>query len=165
MAFGLGYWLNPRTMKHFPVSTHEQWIYDADNAKAIGLADMYYEELRRHPASDADAIRTIACRGGLVRIRDHGNKTAVQFFCERYKVRNMLWAIQIFFDDIKANKFTELFIHNLADNDSTTISLDDMRQRLQNDEPVLREEISKVPDIPYNAELNTRLNQLFKERE
>ena len=68
---GNGYWLNPDSGKIIQVgTTHDDWIKNPENAKAIGLPSYAFDDIAQLTPNDVDGIRMAALRGGLVRIRD-----------------------------------------------------------------------------------------------
>ena len=162
---GNGYWLNPNNDKCLQVTTHDAWIQEPQNAKAIGLPDYVYQDIAKLQASDVDEIRMLAIHAGLVRIRDYGNYTAVQFAADPQRVPIVLWSILVVLKgELKMHPYTELRIDNLKMKDSVTLTLDDLHNRLKNDQPVLRmESVEGIHDIPMDHPAAERMRMRFKE--
>ena len=163
---GAGYWLNPNNDKWFAVeTTHDAWISDPQNAKAIGLPDYVYDDIAQLQPQDVDEIRMLALHAGLVRIRDYGNSTAVQFSADPQRVPNMLWSVLVVLKgELKMHPYTELRIDNLKMRDSVTINLADLQSRLENEQPILRyESVEGIHDIPMDHPAAERMRMRFKE--
>ena len=145
-----GYWLNPKNDKLERVDTHDNWIRNKENAKAIGLSDDAYGEIMSYPDDRIDEIRAAACMAGLVRIRCSGNMISCQFWQERNHVPDTLWAIILALKELKIHPETNLMVGNLRWNDEVRITLQDLQTKLENSEVVLREgeEEGEVYDIP-----------------
>ena len=160
-----GYWLNPNNDKCLQVTTHDAWIQNPQNAKAIGLPDYVYEDIAKLPAADQDGIRMLAIHAGLVRIRDYGNSTTVQFAADPQRVQTILWSLLVALKgELKMHPYTELRIDNLKMKDSVTISIADLQSRLENNQPVLRmESVEGVHDIPMNHPAAERMRMRFRE--
>ena len=162
---GNGYWLNPNNDKCLQVTTHDAWIQNAQNAAAIGLPDYVYQDIAKLQPQDQDEIRMLAIHAGLVRIRDYGNYTAVQFAADPQRVPTILWSILVTLKgELKMHPYTDLKIDNLKMKDSVTINIADLQSRLENDQPVLRSEsIEGIHDIPFDHPATERMRLRFKE--
>ena len=148
---GNGYWLNPDSGKIIQVgTTHDDWIKNPENAKAIGLPSYAFDDIAQLTPNDVDGIRMAALRGGLVRIRDYVNYMSVEFSCQKPRQRHFLWsALVALKGDLKTHPYTDLHINNILTKDSVTLNLQDLQTRLTNDESVLKEEKGEVHDIPF----------------
>lgn len=147
---GPGYFLNPDTGKLVRVTTHDAWIRDWNNAQSIGLHRAAYDKLMQLPATDIDGIRMVALDHGLVRIRRYGDSYSVQFAAQRHRVKPILWAVYMAFRQLGTHPDTAITIGNLFLRDEATVTLDMMKQRIQDDEPILREQDDEVPNIPID---------------
>ena len=162
---GKGYWLNPNNDKCLQVTTHDAWIQNPQNAAAIGLPDYIYQDIAKLQPQNVDEIRMLAIHGGLVRIRDYGNSTAIQFAADPQQVPTILWSILVALKgELKMHPYTELRIDNLRMKDSVTISLADLQTRLENNQHILRSEsVEGVHDIPMNHPAAERMRMRFRE--
>jgi len=90
---GARHWLNPTTGRCEQVTTHNDWIRNAANAKSLGLPDSLYRQIMLLPDSAVDEIRILALHGGLVRIRQQTHYTSVQFWASGNQVEAILQAV------------------------------------------------------------------------
>ena len=155
MAMGEGWWLNPTNDKIFSVgTTHNDWIRNPNNATLIGLPADIYEGIMRIPADKVDDIRTICVMAGLVRIRDYKNSCSVQYFNERHRNTTILWSVLLALHQVGIHKYTDLRIENLRDREVAQLNLDDLKRKLENDEPIMRESDESgehiIQDIPMD---------------
>ena len=138
---GAGYWLNPDTGKCVRVATtHDEWVRDKANADSIGLPEECYDQIMQHPETAVDEIRLLALRYGLVRMREHPRYLSVQFAAQRHRVKPILAAVLTALGDLKVHPDTYMIVDNLLSGDSVSITLDGLRSRLENGEPVLHEQ-------------------------
>ena len=149
---GPGYWLNPSTDKLVNVgTTHDEWIRNRDNARSIGLPDFVSDNIAACNPRQVDEIRIYALMAGLVRIRDYGKSISVQFWCERHRVRNVLWSTALALKgEAGVHPDTHVSIDNLNLNDSVRLTLQELIDKLKEDVPILKEEEERQ-DIPMNS--------------
>ena len=137
---GAGYWLNPNTGKCVRITTHDEWVRDWANAQSIGLPKAAYDAIMKHPPTAVDEIRIVAIESGLVRIREHPRYTSVQFSAHAHQIKQVLQAIIVALTELKMHPDTTLVIDNLLLNYSASLSVADLKSRLDNDQPVFRED-------------------------
>jgi len=149
---GDGFWLDPEKQQAHRVSKHELWVLEPDNARLAGIPPHVYERLKTlNPVKDEDEIRFAAIHAGLIRTRDHGNYISVQFAASPDRVRAFLRSAYLFLSQQSEDKYADLWIDNLANNDSVRIPLDKLGERLLNGEPIMEEAERPITDVPLNA--------------
>lgn len=133
---GTGYWLNPSSGEAELASAHEDWIKQkaSDPAQAAhwGIPQSALE------LTDADELRLLGIKAGLVRIRIVRSDFTAQFAVERYKVRNVLWALQTFIEKHSIRPYY-MRLNNLQYNDWAEMEYKTFAEKLKMDEPILRE--------------------------
>ena len=117
------------------VTTHNDWIRDAKNAKTIGLPDEFYHRIMQLADSAIDEIRLLALQGGLVRIRQHRRYTSVQLWAMGDKVEAVLQAVVRALVELEVHPDERLEIDNLCVGTSVSINL----RGLQSDQAVFQE--------------------------
>jgi hypothetical protein len=159
---GMGYWLDPNSLDMWPVSTHDSWLLDPANQDKARLdaSDInYLKQLdrRRHK----DEIRMVGIKKGLVRIRDYGNQTTVQFSADK-NLSNLLWSIYLGLREINLNRNSTIGIHNLRDNDTIKISFAEFESKLKNDEPIMSSLVTSSIDKTLQTTLQeSSLSRLY----
>jgi hypothetical protein len=142
MPMGRGIWLNPETMSHSTVMTHEHSLKDAEVLDYLNVPDHIRRDLAElDPVKDSTEIRVLGVKAGLVRIRDTGREVVAQFKALQHRVRNILWSIRMVLEEIpEYAKAWQVRIHNLEYNDSTVLSFNEFRSKLDADESILMKE-------------------------
>ena len=120
---GAGHWINPKTGQCLQVTTHNDWIRDATNAKSIGLPDEIYLQIMLLPDTAIDQIRILALRGGLVRIRQQKHYTSVQFWASGDQVEAILQAVLRAVTELGIHPDEQLEIDNLLLGESVSLTL------------------------------------------
>ena len=127
---GAGHWLNPKTGQYMEVTTHDEWIRNAENASNIGLADDLYRQIMLLPATDnaaVDEIRILAVQGGLIRIRQHKRYTSVQFWVMSDQVDETLQAALRALVELRIHPDERLQIDNLCLGESASVTLRELQ--------------------------------------
>jgi len=126
-----GFWLHPDTGQCVRVATtHDEWVRDRQNAEALGLPDDAYQQIISYPATAIDAIRLVAVRYGLVRIREHRRHVSVQYAAEHNREQAVLQAIATALTGL-IHPDTRLVIDNLLLRESTAITLAELQADLK----------------------------------
>lgn len=163
---GPGYWLNPDSGKHLQVSTHDEWIRNPQNAKAIGLPDWVYQDIMKFPPETAnlvDEVRKKAMMGGLVRIRNYGNRISVQFMAQRYRNTTILWAVLVCLYELQTHPDEWIVFGNVLTGDAGQLTLAELKRRLENEEPIMGEHNEERDDLPVPPNVPLmRLLERFK---
>ena len=120
---GAGHWINPKTGQCLQVTTHNDWIRDATNAKSIGLPDHRYRDIMTLPDNAIDEIRILALKGGLVRSRQHRRYTSVQFWATAEEVETILQAVLRAVTELGIHPDEQLEIDNLLLGESVSLTL------------------------------------------
>jgi hypothetical protein len=160
---GAGYWLNPNTGKCVLVTTHDDWIRNKANADSIGLPSFFYDEIMKMKITDVDEIRIKAMEGGLVRIRNYQNYVSVQFTAQRHRVTTILWSCLVALKELNFHPNDDITITNLFLKDQVTLSLANFQKKLENDEPILREQSAEPDDITLDSPAAEKMRTTFAE--
>jgi hypothetical protein len=124
---GAGHWLNPTTHQCMLVTTHNDWIRNAENAINIGLPDELYWQIMLLPDTAVDEIRILALKGGLVRMRQHRRYVSVQFWATAAQVEATLQALVRALEELEVHPDERLEIDNLCLGTSVSITLRSLR--------------------------------------
>ena len=159
-----GYWLNPSNGKVVPVSSHDEWIRDKQNADSIGLPPYWYGEIMKIPPTDVDEIRLMAMKGGgLVCIRQYDNYVSIQFMAERHRVTGILWEVVVALKGAQIHPDERLQITNFFLKDQVDVTLAELLDSLKNERPVMREQRDEVPDISLDSPCVEKVLRSFEE--
>lgn len=158
-AQGPGHWLNPKTGKFVLVYRHELDIRKESVAKMLGVSDSLYAQIMSFNQAQANEIRLLAMKAGLIRLRDNP-VYSIQFYLPRRDVREALWSIYQFFQEASIRPWS-LWINNLLTKDEVTISYEDLVAKLKTDEPVLVHETLLDPPTAVPPEAVESLRKLF----
>ena len=164
---GPGYWLDPDNGKAWPVSRHEEWLSHPENLKAVNLNQRWIDALAKldvNKPEDTETMRMVGCQAGLIRVRDYNNRLSIQFYAPRSRVKDYLWAVMQALPKLMGRAHEHyLSINNLYDNASADIWSGDFKQKMKDDEPILRESKIEghVNDIPYSAALQESVAKLL----
>jgi len=132
---GPGHWLNPKTGQCFRVTTHDEWIRNAENASDIGLPDHLYQQIMRLPDQSAiEETRRLAVQAGLIRIRQHKRYTSVQFWVMGDQADATLQAVLQALAALGVHPDERLQIDNLCLGKSASVTL----RELQSDQAVFQ---------------------------
>ncbi|MGO9113413.1 MAG: hypothetical protein ACLP9L_29635 [Thermoguttaceae bacterium] len=137
---GAGYWLNPETGMCVQVATtHDEFVRDRANAMSIGLSKGCHAQIMRYPPTAIDEIRLSALREGMVRLREHRRYLSVQFTALPQRVALVLKAVVVALTELKIHLDTMLAVDNLLSGDSVSITLRDLKGKIESGEPVMGE--------------------------
>jgi len=161
---GAGYWLNPDTGKCVQVrTTHDEWVRDKENARSIGVPQWVYDEIMRYPPTAVDEIRLLALHCGLVRMREHPRYLSIQFAAERLHVAQVLPAIAAALNELPIHADTIIRMDNLRLNESVSITVAELKNRLESQQPLFSESNDQGNDAlkghPFLMDIRQRFAQ------
>ena len=113
------------------VTTHNDFLRSRQNVASIGLPPSAYEEVMQFLPTDEDAIRLVAIRSGLVRVREHPRYVSVQYAARSEQEKPTLQAILAALKVLKMSAETTLVIDNLLLQTSVRIGFNELEQMLK----------------------------------
>lgn len=159
---GNGYWISSKTGEISKVDRHERWPYIQGNLEKFGLEQLepILQELLPTD-NNADEIRIILCKAGLIRTRQNGSVMSIQFYADRNKVSDYLLKAAEALQSV--NEYaTTAWIHNLKYNDSISVPWDIFLANAESSKPILSMS-EGLTDIPFNEILMQRIdNKLLR---
>ena len=140
-----GYWLNVATGKYIEVPDHAEWIEDPKNARRIGLSPRISKSIvGLNPLNPKGRVEILlrAMKGGLIRVRSHGNFITFEFTTN---TGDALWAAERFLAKTGlAGPFSTLLFNNLRTKKSVELSYNEFEDMMKQDpELVMHEQKSK----------------------
>ena len=146
-----GYWLNAVTGTHHRIDEHARWLTRPGNAEAIGLDPSLARRLDGlHWDRDRLRILLTGMRGGLVRVRSHGDRVSFEFTLD---FADVLPAIPPFLGatDI-AGPLSTLRITNLRARRTLQGALRELRGGALSSDPAVDDLPLQPVELTYSAE-------------
>lgn len=138
MQIGPGFWLNPATGEIWRVSRHEYWLMDSANQRAAKFSQDVIDALGKlDVASDADPIRLIGVKCGLVRVRDYGNRLSIQFFTPPEEVAVVLASVAAALPKLFSGAEHFLTLHNLHNDSRADVHSQDFLEKVRDGRAVM----------------------------
>ena len=154
MAQSEGYWLNPRTGKHWSVTEHCIFVKDPKNAQAMGLPQQVIDEIAPQTCdfngAGREAIVVAVLKAGYIRIRRHGAQTTCEFWGN---TKANMWASYQFVEDWIGGDFNYVVINNLKTKEQWAGTLAELRTQIKEDDDSILRTAKALIWHPKNAHL------------
>lgn len=122
-----GYWINYATNKEFPISEHETWVRQVENAKKLGIPKSVIDKFGKFKyQDDRDKFLVyLMNHAPVMRVRGHGGYTTFEFasHSRRDPMDSIyMWAMK------NAGDYTQLNIVNFATHESVAMYWKDFKE-------------------------------------
>lgn len=137
---GSGYWLNPENGKFVQVTAHQLSLKDKADQRKLGLTKEQGLVLDLTKGDD-DAIRLKGVRMGLIRLRDNQDGLHVQFYVERYAVRDFLEAVYFMVKKTELKHAWTISIENMhpSAKDYASLPMEEFMRAIDDGKTIMKE--------------------------
>lgn len=148
---GEGYWLDPKTMTHWPVHEHCMHVKNLQNANAMNLPDGVRQEIAPLTCDfngpHREAVLLAVMKAGYIRIRRHGAQTTAEFWGN---TKANMWASFMFIEDYIGGDYNYVVMNNLKSKEQWAGSLLELRTKIKEDDDQILRVAKKLVWDPKN---------------
>lgn len=130
-----GYWLQPRTGKHWQVQEHCMHVKNPQNAAEMGIPQSVLQEIAPlncdFDGAGREAIVVTIMKAGYIRVRCHGAQTTYEFWGD---TKNNMWACYQFAEQWIGGDFNYIVMNNLKTKEQWAGALKELRTQIKEDD-------------------------------